>query len=37
MPENAQLTPWPKGLPEWDLLSWDEKKLFIKQAEVYGA
>ena len=21
MPENAQLTPWPKGLPEWDLLA----------------
>ena len=37
MPENAQLTPWPKGLPEWDTLSWDEKKLFIKQADVYGA
>ena len=37
MPENAQLTPWPKELPEWDSLSWDEKKLFIKQADVYGA
>jgi arylsulfatase len=37
MPENAQLTPWPKDLPEWDSLSWDEKRLFIKQADVYGA
>jgi arylsulfatase len=37
MPENAQLTPWPKGLPEWDTLSWDEKKLFIRQADIYGA
>ena len=37
MPDNAKLTPWPKGLPEWDSLSWDEKKLFIKQAEVYAA
>ena len=37
MPENAQLTPWPKELPEWDSLSWDEKKLFIRQAEVFGA
>ena len=37
MPENAKLTPWPKELPEWDSLSWDEKKLFIKQADVYGA
>ncbi len=37
MPENAQLTPWPKELPEWDKLSLEEKKLFIKQADVYGA
>jgi arylsulfatase A-like enzyme len=37
MPANAQLTPWPKDLPQWDSLSWDEKKLFIKQADVYGA
>jgi arylsulfatase A-like enzyme len=37
MPENAQLTSWPKELPEWDALSWDEKKLFIKQADVFGA
>jgi arylsulfatase A-like enzyme len=37
MPENARLTPWPKDLPEWDSLSWDEKKLFIRQADIYGA
>ena len=45
MPENAKLTDWPDGqaeyggakLPRWDSLSWDEKKLFIKQADVYGA
>jgi arylsulfatase len=37
MPANAQLTPWPQGLPEWDSLSFEEKKLFIKQADVYGA
>ncbi|HUH48402.1 MAG TPA: arylsulfatase [Mycoplana sp.] len=37
MPGNAQLTPWPKGLPEWDTLSFEDKKLFIKQADVYGA
>jgi hypothetical protein len=43
MPPNAQLTPWPDGqayngakLPRWDSLSWEEKKLFIKQADVYG-
>jgi arylsulfatase len=37
MPENAKLTPWPDGLPQWDSLSFEEKKLFIKQADVYGA
>jgi arylsulfatase A-like enzyme len=40
MPETAKLTPWPqgeKGLPEWDSLSFEEKKLFIKQADIYGA
>jgi arylsulfatase A-like enzyme len=37
MPGNAKLTLWPKDLPEWDSLSWDEKKLFIKQADVFGA
>jgi arylsulfatase A-like enzyme len=37
MPENAKLTPWPKGLPEWDSLDFDAKKLFIRQADVYGA
>ena len=37
MPENAKLTPWPKELPEWDSLGWEEKKLFVKQADVYGA
>jgi arylsulfatase len=37
MPADAKLTPWPKELQEWDSLSWLEKKLFIKQADVYGA
>lgn len=45
MPENAQLTPWPDGqaiyngakLPRWDSLSFEQKKLFIKQADVYAA
>jgi arylsulfatase A-like enzyme len=37
MPADAKLTPWPKELPEWDSLSFEEKKLFIKQADVYGA
>jgi len=37
MPANAQLTPWPKELPQWDSLSIEEKTLFIKQADVFGA
>jgi arylsulfatase A-like enzyme len=45
MPPNAQLTPWPDGqeafggakLPRWDSLGELEKKLFIKQMEVYAA
>ena len=37
MPEHARLTPWPKELPQWDSLDWEQKKLYIKQAEVYGA
>ena len=37
MPEDARLTPWPKELPQWDSLSREQKRLFIKQADVYGA
>ena len=37
MPANAELTPWPKDLPQWDSLSVEEKTLFIKQADVFGA
>jgi arylsulfatase A-like enzyme len=38
IPQNAKLTPWPKDLlKEWDALSADEKKLFIRQVEVYAA
>ncbi len=28
---------WPKELPEWDSLSFDAKRLFIRQMDVYGA
>jgi arylsulfatase A-like enzyme len=35
--DHVSLTPWPKELPEWDSLSWDEKKLFVRQADIYGA
>src|ERR1019366_2338853 len=38
IPQDAQLTPWPDGLMKrWDTLTPDEKKLFIRQAEVYAA
>src|ERR1700752_4403406 len=37
MPDYAKLTPWPKELPKWDSIGELEKKLFIKQADVYGA
>jgi arylsulfatase len=38
IPPGAKLTPWPKDLlKEWDPLTADEKKLFIKQADVYAA
>lgn len=38
IPPDAQLTPWPSDLlKNWDTLSADEKKLFIRQADVYAA
>jgi len=38
LPPHAKLTPWPKDrLKEWDQLTPDEKKMFIKQADVFAA
>ena len=45
IPANTQLTPWPDGQPEyggaklakWDTLSAEEKRLFIRQADVFAA
>ena len=38
LPENAELTPWPDDLiKKWDQLSEAERKLFIKQANVFAA
>ena len=45
IPASTELTPWPDGQPEyggaklqkWDTLSPDEKKLFIRQADVFAA
>ena len=38
IPQDAKLTPWPdKLLKRWDTLTDEEKKLFIRQADVYAA
>ena len=38
IPEDAKLTPWPDNLlKKWDALTDEEKKLFVRQADVYGA
>jgi arylsulfatase len=38
IPQDAKLTPWPKDLlKEWDQLTPDEKKMFIRQVDVFAA
>jgi arylsulfatase len=38
IPESTELTPWPSDLlKDWDKLSADEQKMFIRQANVYAA
>jgi arylsulfatase A-like enzyme len=38
IPADAKLTPWPDDLlKRWDTLSAEDKKLFIRQADVYAA
>jgi arylsulfatase len=38
IPKDAKLTPWPKDLlKEWDQLTADEKKMFIRQVDVFAA
>jgi arylsulfatase A-like enzyme len=38
IPQDAKLTPWPDDLlKKWDALSADEKKMFIRQVDVYAA
>ena len=38
IPQNTQLAPWPKDLLKpWDQLTDVEKKLFIKQADIFAA
>jgi arylsulfatase len=38
IPQDAQLTPWPHDLlKNWDELTDEEKKLFVRQVDVYAA
>ena len=38
IPQDAKLTPWPDDLLKtWDKLTDDEKKLFIRQADIFAA
>jgi len=38
IPKDTKLTPWPKELLKpWDQLSAEEKKLFIRQVEIFAA
>jgi arylsulfatase len=37
VPRNAKLTDWPKSLAQWDTLTPEAKKLYIRQANVYAA
>lgn len=37
VPRGTKLAPKPEGIPDWNTLSADEKKLFARQMEVYAA
>jgi arylsulfatase A-like enzyme len=38
IPQDTKLAPWPKDvLKEWDQVTADEKKLFIRQVEIFAA
>ncbi len=38
IPQDAKLTPWPEDrLKNWDQLTADERKMFIRQADVFAA
>ena len=36
IPPDTKLTPWPDELPKWDSLSFLQKKLYTRQAEVFA-
>jgi arylsulfatase A-like enzyme len=38
IPQDAKMTPWPDDLlKKWDALTADEKKMFVRQVDVYAA
>src|SRR5262245_1150673 len=37
IPADTKLTPWPDDLPRWGSLSFVQKKLYTRQAEVFAA
>ncbi len=37
IPPDTQLTAWPDSLPKWETLTPEQKKLYIRQAEVFAA
>jgi arylsulfatase A-like enzyme len=38
IPQNAKMTPWPDDLlKQWEALTADEKKMFLRQVDVYAA
>jgi arylsulfatase len=37
VPPDTQLTAWPDSLPKWETLSPEQKKLYVRQAEVFAA
>lgn len=37
MPKGTKLAPLPEGMPRWDSLSVDEKRLYARQMEVFAA
>jgi arylsulfatase A-like enzyme len=37
IPSGTQLTPWPDSLAKWDTLNPNEKKLFVRQADIFAA
>jgi arylsulfatase len=37
VPPNAKLPPWPEFLPKWETLSADQKRLYLRQIDVWAA